>query len=298
MVGFVPTTLASLRPAAPASAVCSSAASSFAGAPARRAAEPAAPVRHTTRMAAAAPATTKKSVKDLSEAELSGKRVLVRCDLNVPLDGKVIGDDTRIRASIPTIELLVKNGAKVLLSSHLGRPKDGPEGKFSLAPVAARLTELLGKDVKMAPDCVGDGVKSIVDGMANGDVTLLENVRFYKEETANDPDFAKKLAENADMFVNDAFGTAHRAHGSTAGVTTYLKPSVAGLLLEKELEYLDGAVSNPKRPFAAIVGGSKGMLCCSICFVPVEVVSFESRSLTLEFDFLLHFTLQSRARLV
>jgi phosphoglycerate kinase len=263
MVGFVPTTAAALRPAAAAAGVCSASASSFVGAPpARRATAPAAvaPIRTAIKAAAAAAATAKKSVKDLGEADLAGKRVLVRCDLNVPLDGKVITDDTRIRASIPTIEYLVKNGAKVLLSSHLGRPKDGPEDKFSLSPVAVRLSELLKKDVRMAPDCIGDGVKAIVDGMANGDVTLLENVRFYKEETKNDPEFAKKLADNADMFVNDAFGTAHRAHGSTAGVTAYLKPSVAGFLLEKELEYLDGAVANPKRPFAAIVGGSKGML--------------------------------------
>nr|BAG09537.1 phosphoglycerate kinase [Neopyropia yezoensis] len=204
-----------------------------------------------------ATATAKKSIKDLTAADLAGKRVLVRCDLNVPLDGKTITDDTRIRASIPTIEYLTAAGAKVLLSSHLGRPKSGPEDKFSLAPVATRLSELLKKDVKMAPDCIGDGVAEIVSGMSNGDVTLLENVRFYKEETANDTEFAKKLAANADMFVNDAFGTAHRAHGSTAGVTEFLRPSVAGLLLEKELAYLAGAVSNPKRPFAAIVGGSK-----------------------------------------
>lgn len=204
-----------------------------------------------------ATATAKKSIKDLTAADLAGKRVLVRCDLNVPLDGKTITDDTRIRASIPTIEYLTAAGAKVLLSSHLGRPKSGPEDKFSLAPVATRLSELLKKDVKMAPDCIGDGVAEIVSGMSNGDVVLLENVRFYKEETANDTDFAKKLAANADMFVNDAFGTAHRAHGSTAGVTEFLRPSVAGLLLEKELAYLAGAVSNPKRPFAAIVGGSK-----------------------------------------
>lgn len=183
--------------------------------------------------------------------------MLVRCDLNVPLDGKRITDDTRIRASIPTIEYLMKNGAKVLLSSHLGRPKSGPEDKFSLGPVASRLSELLGKSVTMAPDCIGDGVAKIVDGMQDGDVTLLENVRFYKEETKNDPDFAAKLAANADLFVNDAFGTAHRAHGSTAGVTEHLRPSVAGFLLEKELEYLAGTVSNPARPFAAIVGGSK-----------------------------------------
>ena len=184
-------------------------------------------------------------------------QVLVRCDLNVPLDGKTITDDTRIRASIPTIEYLKKNGAKVLLSSHLGRPKDGPEDKFSLGPVAPRLSELLGTEVKLAPDCIGDGVKSCVDAMADGDVLLLENTRFYKEEEKNVPEFAEKLAANADMFVNDAFGTAHRAHGSTEGVTKYLDTSVAGFLLQKELDYLDGAVAEPKRPFCAIVGGSK-----------------------------------------
>merc|ERR1719316_1394431 len=199
----------------------------------------------------------KKSVGDLTEADLKGKKVLVRCDLNVPLDGKTITDDTRIRASVPTVKYLMENGAKVMLSSHLGRPKNGPEDKFSLAPVAPRLTELLGKDVVMAPDCIGDGVKACVDMMENGDVTLLENVRFYKEEEKNVPEFAEKLAANADLFVNDAFGTAHRAHGSTEGVTKYLSPSVAGFLLQKELDYLDGAVSEPKRPFAAIVGGSK-----------------------------------------
>merc|ERR1711998_634788 len=150
-----------------------------------------------------------------------------------------------------------EDGAKVLLTSHLGRPKDGPEDKFSLAPVAGRMTELLGKDVAMAPDCIGEEVEKQVKDMSNGDVALLENVRFYKEETKNEPDFAKKLAENADLFVNDAFGTAHRAHGSTEGVTAHLKPSVAGFLLQKELDYLQGAVAEPARPFAAIVGGSK-----------------------------------------
>merc|ERR1719235_2527152 len=199
----------------------------------------------------------KKSVGDLTEDDLKGKKVLVRCDLNVPLDGKTITDDTRIRASIPTVEYLVKNGAKVLLSSHLGRPKSGPEDKFSLAPVAPRLSELLEKDVVMAPDCIGDAVAGCVDSMAEGDVLLLENTRFYKEEEKNVPEFAEKLAASADLFVNDAFGTAHRAHGSTEGVTNYLSPSVAGFLLQKELDYLDGAVSEPKRPFAAIVGGSK-----------------------------------------
>ncbi|CEM26305.1 unnamed protein product [Vitrella brassicaformis CCMP3155] len=199
----------------------------------------------------------KKSVSTLTETDLAGKRVLVRCDLNVPLDGKTITDDTRIRASIQTIKYLADNGAKVLLTSHLGRPKNGPEDKFSLGPVAGRLSELLGKDVPIAPDCIGDKVEEMVGKMNNGDVMLLENVRFYAEEEKNDPDFAKKLAANADLFVNDAFGTAHRAHGSTEGVTKFLAPSVAGFLLQKELDYLEGAVSDPKRPFAAIVGGSK-----------------------------------------
>merc|ERR1719258_68963 len=202
-------------------------------------------------------AMKKKSVGDLTEADLKGKKVLVRCDLNVPLDGKTITDDTRIRASIPTVKYLQEKGAKVLLASHLGRPKDGPEDKFSLNPVAPRLTELLGTDVVMAPDCIGDGVKECVDKMADGDVVLFENTRFYKEEEKNVAEFSEKLAANADLFVNDAFGTAHRAHGSTEGVTKYLDTSVAGFLLQKELDYLEGAVSDPKRPFAAIVGGSK-----------------------------------------
>jgi len=152
---------------------------------------------------------------------------------------------------------LSKNGAKVLLSSHLGRPKGGYEKKFSLAPVAGRLSEILKKDVPLVPDCIGVSVGAALSKMNDGDVALLENVRFYPEEEANDKTFASKLAANADLFVNDAFGTAHRAHGSTAGVTEFLKPSVAGFLLQKELDYLQGAVDVPKRPFAAIVGGSK-----------------------------------------
>lgn len=199
----------------------------------------------------------KKSVSDLSEDELKGKKVLIRCDLNVPLDGKTITDDTRIRASVPTIKYLMEKGAKVMLSSHLGRPKNGPEDKFSLAPVSERLTELLGTECKMAGDCIGDDVAAMADGLEEGGVMLLENVRFYAEEEKNVPEFAEKLAAAPDLYVNDAFGTAHRAHGSTAGVTKYLSPSVAGFLLQKELDYLDGAVSNPKKPFAAIVGGSK-----------------------------------------
>jgi len=200
----------------------------------------------------------KKSVGDLTKADLEGKRVFVRADLNVPLDKEQnITDDTRIRAAVPTLKYLLDNGAKVLLTSHLGRPKSGPEDKFRLNPVAPRLAELLGKPVKKLDDCIGETVEKAVAEAKNGELLLLENVRFYKEETKNDPEFAKKLAANADIFVNDAFGTAHRAHCSTEGVTKYLKPSVAGFLLQKELDYLDGAVTSPKRPFAAIVGGSK-----------------------------------------
>ena len=183
--------------------------------------------------------------------------MFVRADLNVPLDGDKITDDTRIRAAVPTLKYLSDNGAKVVLTSHLGRPKDGPEDKFRLTPVVPRLTELLGKTVTKTNDCIGKEVEDAVKAMSNGDVLLLENVRFYKEEEKNDPEFAKKLASVADLYVNDAFGTAHRAHASTEGVTKYLSPAVAGFLLEKELTYLDGAVANPKRPFAAIVGGSK-----------------------------------------
>jgi phosphoglycerate kinase len=202
-------------------------------------------------------AAKKKSVGDLKEADLKGKKVLIRCDLNVPLDGKKITDDTRIRASVATIKHLLEKGARVAVSSHLGRPKDGPEDKFSLGPCAERLTELLGQECKMAKDCIGDDVKKMVDGLKDGEVMLLENVRFYKQEEKNEKEFAEKLAAPFDMYVNDAFGTAHRAHASTAGVTEYLKPSVAGFLLQKELDYLAGAVDEPKRPFAAIVGGSK-----------------------------------------
>jgi phosphoglycerate kinase len=199
----------------------------------------------------------KKSVEDLSDDELKGKKVLIRCDLNVPLDGKTITDDTRIRASVPTIKYLMEKGATVAACSHLGRPKDGPEDKFSLAPCAERLGELLGKEVKLAPDCIGDEVAKMVAEAGEGDVILLENTRFYKEETKNEEGFVEKLAAPFDMFVNDAFGTAHRAHASTEGVTKFLKPAVSGFLLAKELEYLDGAIQNGEKPMAAIVGGSK-----------------------------------------
>lgn len=199
----------------------------------------------------------KKSIEDLTDAELKGKKVLIRCDVNVPLDGKTITDDTRIRSSMPTINYLVDKGAIVTVCSHLGRPKSGPEDKFSLGPCAARMSELLGADVTLAPDCIGEDVEKIVSAAKEGDVIMLENTRFYAEETKNEPEFVEKLAKPFDMFVNDAFGTAHRAHASTEGVTKFLSPSVSGFLLAKELEYLDGAIQNGETPMAAIVGGSK-----------------------------------------
>nr|WP_199315244.1 phosphoglycerate kinase [Planktothrix sp. FACHB-1355] len=193
----------------------------------------------------------------MSSSDLAGKRVLVRADFNVPVDeAGNITDDTRIRAALPTIQDLTGKGAKVILSSHFGRPK-GVDEKQRLTPVAKRLSELLGKEVKKPSDCIGDEVAATVAEMQNGDVILLENVRFHKEEEKNDPEFAKQLAANADLYVNDAFGTAHRAHASTEGVTKYLKPSVAGYLIEKELQYLQSAIENPQRPLAAIIGGSK-----------------------------------------
>ncbi|NEO26586.1 MAG: phosphoglycerate kinase [Kamptonema sp. SIO4C4] len=201
---------------------------------------------------------TKKTVANLSAADLAGKRVLVRADFNVPLDDQGnISDDTRIRAALPTIQDLTSKGAKVLLSSHMGRPKGQVKERLRLTPVAQRLSQLLGKEVKKCDDCIGDAVSSVVSGMSNGDVALLENVRFYAEEEANDPAFAEKLAANADLYVNDAFGTAHRAHASTEGVTKYLRPSVGGYLIQKELDYLQNAINNPQRPLAAIIGGSK-----------------------------------------
>jgi phosphoglycerate kinase len=200
----------------------------------------------------------KKTVASLTEADISGKRILVRADFNVPLDGSGnITDDTRIKAALPTIQDLVGKGGKVILCSHMGRPKGQVKEELRLTPVAKRLSELLGQDVTKCDDCVGDSVASIVNAMSNGQVVLLENLRFHNEEEANDPEFAKQLAANADLYVNEAFGTAHRAHASTEGVTHYLSPSVAGYLIEKELDYLQDAVDNPKRPLAAIIGGSK-----------------------------------------
>jgi 3-phosphoglycerate kinase len=198
----------------------------------------------------------KKTVRDL---EAKGRRVFVRVDFNVPLEGRKVTDDTRIRAALPTIELLVRRGAKVILASHLGRPKGEPsdKDKFSLAPAAARLGELMKKKVAMAPDCVGPEVNRMVGAMKPGDVLVLENTRFHKEEEKNDPAFAKELASVADAYVDDAFGSAHRAHASTEGVTHHLRPKVAGLLMQKELDSCDRVLVDPERPFVAILGGAK-----------------------------------------
>jgi len=193
----------------------------------------------------------------IEDLQLKGKRVLVRVDFNVPLDGTKITDDTRIAYVMPTIEYIIKNGGKVILMSHLGRPDGKVVQKFSLAPVAERLKEILGKEVVLAPDCIGEETKAIIANMKEGDVVLLENLRFHAEEEDNDPDFAKKLAELGDVFVNDAFGAAHRAHASTAGITKFISQSAAGLLMQKEIEYIKDKIDDPERPFIAIIAGSK-----------------------------------------
>ena len=198
----------------------------------------------------------KKTIRDI---ELKGKKVLIRCDFNVPLDSNQnITDDTRIRAALPTLEYLVTQGAKVVVMSHLGRPKGKAAAEFSLAPVAVRLAELLGKQVEFADSdvVVDDSVKEKVAALKDGDLLLLQNVRFRKEETDNEPGFAKELASLGDVFVQEAFGTAHRAHASTAGVADYL-PCVSGFLIEKEVKFLGSALHNPQRPFVAIMGGAK-----------------------------------------
>jgi len=198
----------------------------------------------------------KMSIRDVN---LSNKRVLVRVDFNVPLDKKTkaITDDTRIRAAIPTIEHLIKQGAVVVLASHLGRPDGERKPEYSLAPVAARLADLLKKEIKFLDDCIGETVKSAIRSAQPGEVILLENVRFYAGEEKNDPEFSRQLADGLDCLVNDAFGTAHRGHASNKGVTKYLSPAVAGLLLEKELEYFGKVIDNPERPLVAILGGAK-----------------------------------------
>jgi phosphoglycerate kinase len=194
----------------------------------------------------------------IDKVELKGKRVLVRVYFNVPLDENLnITDDTRITESLPTIKKIIADGGKAILMSHLGRPKGGPNPKYSLKPTAKRLSELVGKEVKLAPDCIGSETKALVDAMKNRDVLVLENVRFHSEEEKNDPSFAKQLAELGDVYINDAFGSAHRAHASTEGVTKFIKVCAAGYLMQKELDYLGGAITNPKRPYLAILGGAK-----------------------------------------
>ena len=198
-------------------------------------------------------ALNKKTIEDI---EVKGKRVLVRCDFNVPLKDGVITNDKRIVASLPTIKYLLDNGAKVILCSHLGRPKGEVVPEFSLKPVAARLSELLGLEVKMACDVVGDCANKLAAELKDGEVLLLENVRYEKGETKNDPELSKKFADLADIFVNDAFGSAHRAHSSTTGVADHI-PAVGGYLINKEIEFIGGALEAPKRPLVAILGGAK-----------------------------------------
>ena len=200
-------------------------------------------------------ALNKKTIEDI---EVAGKKVLVRCDFNVPLKDGEITNDKRIVAALPTIKYLADNGAKVILCSHLGRPKGEYKPEFSLAPVAKRLSEYLGKEVKLAedPEVVGENAKAMAAALADGDVMLLENVRYRKEETKNEENFSKELASLAEIFVNDAFGTAHRAHCSTTGVAAYL-PAVCGYLIQKEIKFMGGALEDPKRPLVAILGGAK-----------------------------------------
>jgi phosphoglycerate kinase len=194
----------------------------------------------------------------IDKIDLKGKRVLVRVDFNVPLDENLqITDDIRITAALPTIKKIIAEGGKCILMSHLGRPKGAPNPKYSLKPAAVRLGELLEADVKFAQDCIGDQVKAIVNNLKNGEVLLLENLRFHSEEEKNNPEFSQQLAELGDVYVNDAFGSAHRAHSSTEGVTKFIKICASGYLMQKELDYLGVAVTEPARPFTAILGGSK-----------------------------------------
>ena len=197
---------------------------------------------------------SKKTVRDI---DLKGKKVFVRCDFNVPMDeNQNITDNRRIVAALPTIKYLIEQNCKIILASHLGRPKGEVKPEFSLAPVAKELSKQLGQEVLMAKDVIGESAKSLAENLQEGQVMLLENVRFHREETDNDPEFAKELASMAEVFVNDAFGTAHRAHASTEGISHYL-PSVSGFLIEKELKFLGDALNNPERPFVAILGGAK-----------------------------------------
>ncbi len=194
----------------------------------------------------------------ISDLNFKGKRTLVRVDFNVPLDSSLnITDDRRIVGSLPTIKKILNDGGRLILCSHLGRPKGKVVPEMSLKPVAMKLSGLIGKNVRFAPDCIGDNIAKMVDALKDGEVLLLENLRFHKEETEDDPEFARKLASIADIYVNDAFGSAHRAHASTEGVTKFIDTCAAGFLMEKEIKYLGEALSNPKRPFVAILGGAK-----------------------------------------
>ena len=196
----------------------------------------------------------KLSIKDL---DLKGKRVLLRVDFNVPIKDEKVADDTRIRASLPTISYAIEHGARLILASHLGRPKGERNEKYSLKPVAEHLATLLGKSVAFATDCIGEEARRKTDALRDGDVLLLENLRFHAEEEKNDDRFARELASLCDVYVNDAFGAAHRAHASTAGITKYVKQAAVGLLMEKELDYLGRVINNPEHPFVAILGGAK-----------------------------------------
>ena len=199
-----------------------------------------------------------QKIKTIADVPCEGKRVFVRVDFNVPLDERGgISDDTRIVAALPTIKYLMQNNAKIILASHLGRPKGEKNLKYSLQGVASALAKYVEQPVLFLPDCIGDEVTHAVNQMSDGNIILLENLRFYNEETENDPEFARKLASLADIYVNDAFGTAHRAHASTEGITKFVKTSVAGFLIEKELDFLGEKVSNPQHPFVVILGGAK-----------------------------------------
>lgn len=195
----------------------------------------------------------KKTIRDI---DLKGKKVLVRVDFNVPIKDGIVSDDTRIRAALPTIQYLLDQGAAVILCSHLGRPKEGPDPQFSMKPTAEHLSKLIGKPVAFAEDCIGPIAEQAAAQLKPGDILVLENTRFHKGETKNDPEMAKQLAALADVYVNDAFGSAHRAHASTEGVARHL-PAVAGFLMEKEIQYLGQAIANPQKPFVAILGGAK-----------------------------------------
>jgi phosphoglycerate kinase len=196
----------------------------------------------------------KLSIRDL---DLKGKRLFIRVDFNVPIKDDIVEDDTRIRAAIPTIKYATENGARVILASHLGRPKGQPVARYSLRPVAAHLSQLIGTPVAFAEDCVGEMAHSRVDALKDGEILLLENLRFHADEEKNDPAFARELGTLCDLYVNDAFGAAHRAHASTVGITNFVDQAAAGLLMEKELEYLGRVISHPEHPFVAILGGAK-----------------------------------------